>query len=96
MEVEPAAPPGVEIPSEVRVEIRTTPARATLRLDGEEVTSPIVLPRGSGTMTLAIEARGHLPEERELIPDRDQALEIVLRRRPRARRDVTSKLRSWE
>lgn len=96
VEVEPAAPPGVEIPSEVRVEIRTTPARATLRLDGEEVTSPIVLPRGSETMTLAIEARGHLPEERELIPDRDQALEIVLRRRPRARRDVTSKLRSWE
>ena len=47
-------------------------------------------------MTLAIEARGHLPEERELIPARDQALEIVLRRRPRARRDVTSKLRSWE
>ncbi|MEC7519766.1 MAG: serine/threonine-protein kinase [Myxococcota bacterium] len=96
-EAEPEPPVGAALPAEVRIEITTTPSGATLTLDGEEVESPIVLPRSDAPVTLEIAARGHRTEERELVPDRDQALEIVLPRRPRARRrELPTNFRGWE
>ncbi|MCC6876409.1 MAG: serine/threonine protein kinase [Sandaracinaceae bacterium] len=86
----PVAPPAPTV--ELVVEV--TPASAVVHVDGTLAASPIVLPRDGRTRALSIRATGYRSEERSVVADRDQRLEIVLRRAPR-RPALPAKLRQW-
>jgi hypothetical protein len=88
-------PPG---PAMIEVELSVTPARAEVRLDGEVVTWPVELPSDGAEHRLEISARGYQSEERTFTADRDQSLEVLLRRRPRSGQGGTklpARLREW-
>lgn len=77
----PGASPPAEAPALVRIRVTTTPARATLRIDGEEVPNPYdaELPPSRDTHTLAAMAPGHRDVTRIVAfsETRDITLELV-------------------
>ncbi|MSP63566.1 MAG: serine/threonine protein kinase [Myxococcales bacterium] len=74
-----AVPPGGETESMVRVEIDVDPPYARVRIDDKQVSPPLVMVRRSSAPSrVVIDAAGHLPSTREVVPDRDQRLVVRL------------------
>ncbi len=82
----PTPPPATVTPSPVTITIRTTPARAVVRWDGEVRTSPLEVARDSASHTLSVQAAGRATQRMDVVPDADRELRVVLR--PRSRRPV--------
>jgi hypothetical protein len=73
--------PAIETPALIRIRITTTPARATLTLDGESVPNPYdaELPASRETHTITASAPHHLPVSRIVAfsETRDLSLELT-------------------
>jgi len=85
VEAPPPEPP-VAPPEEVVLRVETTPAGATVSLDGEvlgETPTELTVPRSEQPRTLRLERDGYRPLEREVRPEMSQLLQIGLQRLPR-------------
>ena len=74
----PAAPPPEA--KSTSVELVVTPSTARVRLDGQPVTSPLVL-KGEGKHRLEVSAEGYEAEVREVGADSAEKLEIKLKKK---------------
>jgi serine/threonine protein kinase len=92
LEVSP--PPEPVLPSRMELTVTTDPPGASLELDGEPATAPITLPADGAEHVLTIRMSGYVSETRTFRAERDQAIDLTLRRAPRQKRPPV-KLRSW-
>ncbi len=76
----PPAPDPVEAPAEVRLQIRVSPADATIRLDGVELPNPVDAARlrSLDPVPLVVAREGYVTVERAVVLDRDQNLDLTL------------------
>ena len=91
---EPVVAPSA-IGSPVQVTVRTTPSDAELHLDGEPIDATFELAPDGAEHTLEVRRRGYRDARRTLVADRDQAIEVVLARRPRSREELPARIREW-
>jgi tRNA A-37 threonylcarbamoyl transferase component Bud32 len=85
-----AAAPIAELdaaPAHVTVRIERAPDGTQVMLAGAVVgvtPTPIQLRRGAEPVTLVFQADGHHPDSKQITPDRDQTLDVRLKKKPRA------------
>ncbi len=83
----PAPTPKVEAPQTVIITIGGVPEGTEVFAGGMTVGAapgPVQLPRDSSAMVLTFKADGFLTASREVTPDRDQALDVTLKKKPGA------------
>lgn len=80
IETTPAPAPAAA--SSVTITLRAQPPGAAMTLDGKTIPNPHTLTqtKDTATHTLFVSARGHAPQSRSLVLDRDQQLDIALDR----------------
>ncbi|MFO0724068.1 MAG: serine/threonine-protein kinase [Myxococcota bacterium] len=81
-DVAPAIPPPPSAPAPVRIAIANVPEGTEVQgLRGLVGTAPgtILLPRGSEPVVLTFRAQGFVSASKTIVPDHDQALELVLK-----------------
>jgi serine/threonine-protein kinase len=84
---EPAAPPAPVEPAAVVIDIRSTPDRANVIVDGVErglTPLELALPLGSDTVTVLLRKTGYHEASERVVPDRAQRLLVALREEERA------------
>jgi hypothetical protein len=82
------AAPEASADRQIVVELRSQPTHAAVYVDDRlrgQTPLELRLPRASAPLALRLQLAGYVRLERQLIPDRDQLLELVLAQQPRAR-----------
>ncbi|MGE0396242.1 MAG: serine/threonine protein kinase [Kofleriaceae bacterium] len=85
----PPPPATAEVPQTVIVTIVGVPEGTEVFAGGMTVGAapgPVQLPRDSSTMVLTFKADGYLTASREVTPDKDQSLDVTLKKKPAAKR----------
>jgi serine/threonine protein kinase len=84
-------PQKVEAPQTVIIVIEGVPEGTEVFAGGMTVGAapgPVQLPRDSSAMVLTFKADGYLAASREVTPDRDQTLDVALKKKPGAKRQT--------
>ncbi len=92
----PAPPaPAAPAPAPAAITLTGVPAEAIIRLDGRPVSAPVVVPRGSESHLITVEAAGHERWEQSVDGTSDRTLAVQLKsQRPEARPKAKTKQRS--
>jgi Protein kinase domain len=78
---------------EITIDVQGMPRRAKLTLGGSEVAFPVTVPISSEAVLLMVKARGYLKYKQEIIPDKDQVIEIDMEKKGRRRSSRRKKSR---
>jgi len=76
------APPPPPRPATAAITLTGVPAEAIIRLDGRPVSAPLVIPRGSDTHLITVEAAGHERWEQSVDGTSDRTLAVQLKAKP--------------
>ena len=76
----PASPAQPTVPENVTIDATGLPPDAAVTIDGKEVELPTTLKRSAKPLILKVSGKGYVPFEQALVPDRDQKIEVVMKR----------------